>query len=31
MIKDKVQDGHEELKHRTLLPGDHFGVSFILL
>jgi len=29
MIKDKVHDGHEELKHRTLLPGDHFGVRYI--
>jgi hypothetical protein len=27
MIKDRVHDGHEELKHRSLLPGDHFGVS----
>ncbi|CDW87072.1 cyclic nucleotide-binding protein [Stylonychia lemnae] len=25
MIKDRVQDGHEEIKHRSLLPGDHFG------
>jgi hypothetical protein len=28
MIKDRVAEGHEELKHRTLLPGDHFGVSY---
>ncbi len=29
MIKDKVSDGHEELKHRSLLPGDHFGVILL--
>lgn len=27
LVKDRVFDGHEEIKHRTLLPGDHFGVS----
>ena len=27
LIKDRVFDGHEEIKHRSLLPGDHFGVS----
>ena len=27
LIKDRVFDGHEEVKHRSLLPGDHFGVS----
>lgn len=27
LIKDRVFNGHEEIKHRSLLPGDHFGVS----
>ena len=28
MIKDRVAEGHEDIKHRSLLPGDHFGVSY---
>jgi hypothetical protein len=31
MVKDRVLDGHEELKHRSLLPGDHFGVSIFTI
>lgn len=29
LVKDRVFDGHEELRHRSLLPGDHFGVSIL--
>jgi hypothetical protein len=29
-IRDKLEDGHEEIKHASLLPGDHFGVSLFL-
>lgn len=30
MIKDKVNDVFEEIQHRSLLPGDHFGVRLTL-
>lgn len=26
-VKDRLNQGVEDIKHRTLLPGDHFGVS----
>lgn len=29
-IKDRLKDGTEEINHRSLLPGDHFGVSLCL-
>jgi hypothetical protein len=29
-VKDRLKDGTEEIRHRTLLPGDHFGVRNIL-
>jgi hypothetical protein len=28
-VKDRLKDGTEEIRHRTLLPGDHFGVRNI--
>lgn len=28
-VKDRLNEGNEEIKHRTLLPGDHFGVSLL--
>lgn len=27
-VKDRLNEGNEEIRHRTLLPGDHFGVSY---
>jgi hypothetical protein len=30
-VKDRLKDGVEEIRHRSLLPGDHFGVSFLTL
>lgn len=29
-VKDKLKDGFEEIKHATLLPGDHFGEISLL-
>ena len=30
LVKDRLQDGVEEIKHRSLLPGDHFGEISLL-
>jgi hypothetical protein len=31
IVKDKIGDITEEIKHKVLQPGEHFGVSLRLI